>query len=145
MAKFDLTFQAAENEDGITGMISYAALYKQETAERMAKHFIQLIEAIANDPQAPLSSLEMITAKEKEQIVERWGQPAIDCPRDKTIHQLFEEQAERTPELTAAVYEKSRFTYRELNERANRLARILRSEDVRLTSLWVFWQNVLWK
>ncbi|WP_146738286.1 condensation domain-containing protein, partial [Bacillus tropicus] len=67
MAKFDLTFQAAENEDGITGMISYAAaLYKQETAERMAKHFIQLIEAIANDPQAPLSSLEMITAKEKE-------------------------------------------------------------------------------
>nr|AFG19378.1 bacillomycin D synthetase B [Bacillus amyloliquefaciens] len=131
MAKFDLTFQAAENEDGITGMISYAAaLYKQETAERMAKHFIQLIEAIANDPQAPLSSLEMITAKEKEQIVERWGQPAIDCPRDKTIHQLFEEQAERTPEHTAAVYEKSRFTYRELNERANRLARILRSEGV---------------
>ncbi|MFE9943147.1 non-ribosomal peptide synthase/polyketide synthase [Bacillus velezensis] len=131
MAKFDLTFQAAENEDGITGMISYAAaLYKQETAERMAKHFIQLIEAIANDPQAPLSSLEMITAQEKEQIVERWGQPAIDCPRDKTIHQLFEEQAERTPEHTAAVYEKSRFTYRELNERANRLARILRSEGV---------------
>ncbi|MFP3454112.1 AMP-binding protein, partial [Bacillus sp. SIMBA_154] len=125
------TFQAAENEDGITGMISYAAaLYKQETAERMAKQFIQLIEEIANDPQAPLSSLEMITAKEKEQIVERWGQPAIDSPRDKTIHQLFEEQAERTPEHTAAVYEKSRFTYRELNERANRLARILRSEGV---------------
>ncbi|MED1018427.1 non-ribosomal peptide synthase/polyketide synthase [Bacillus atrophaeus] len=131
MAKFDLTFQAAEKEEGITGIISYAtSLYKQETAERMAKHFIQLIEAIASDPQAPLSSLEMITAQEKEQILERWDQPAIDYPRDKTIHQLFEEQAERTPEQVAVVYEESRLTYRELNERANRLARILRSEGV---------------
>ncbi|WP_036723851.1 AMP-binding protein, partial [Paenibacillus forsythiae] len=51
-------------------------------------------------------------------------------PREKTIHQLFEEQAERTPDQAAVVYEGSQLTYRELNERANRLARTLRGKGV---------------
>ncbi len=67
--------------------------------------------------------------QEKTQLPLRTGSKA-EHPREKTIFQLFEEQAERTPDQTALVFEDRRLTYAELNERANRLARTLRAEGV---------------
>ncbi|WP_051775464.1 non-ribosomal peptide synthetase [Paenibacillus tyrfis] len=131
VSKFDLTFSAIEDKEQILCSIEYAtSLYKPETIERMAKHFIQLIDVIASDPQVQLSSLEIITAQEKEQILHAWGETTADYPREKTISQLFEEQADRTPDQVAVVFEEKRLTYSELNEKANRLARTLRAEGV---------------
>ncbi|MCY9520553.1 amino acid adenylation domain-containing protein, partial [Paenibacillus apiarius] len=131
IAKFDLTFSLTEEAEGIAGTIEYArSLYKEETIERMAAHFKQVIDAILSDPQRKLSSIEIISPEEKAQILETFNDTAADYPRDKTIHQLFEEQAERTPDQAAVVYEESQLTYRELNTKANQLARTLRAEGV---------------
>lgn len=59
-----------------------------------------------------------------------YNQTAAEYPREKTIHQLFEEQANRTPDQVAVVYEENQLTYRELNEKANQIARTLQSEGV---------------
>ncbi|MED1913794.1 non-ribosomal peptide synthase/polyketide synthase [Bacillus thuringiensis] len=131
VAKFDLTLSAVENVDSIAFSIEYAdSLYKRETVERMADHFVQLIRDIINDPQTKLSTIEIITTQEIKQILEEWGDTVTDSPQEKMIHQLFEEQVEKTPDQVAVVFEGSQMTYRELNERANRLARVLRAEGV---------------
>ncbi|MVO98369.1 non-ribosomal peptide synthase/polyketide synthase [Paenibacillus lutrae] len=131
-AKFDLTLNASENSEGMTFSIEYAdSLYKRETVERMAHHFVQLLRAIANDPKTKLSAIEIITPEESKMILEVWGDTETDYPRDKTIHQLFEEQVEKTPDQAAVVFEGSEMTYRELNERANRLAHVLRAKGVK--------------
>nr|WP_277344895.1 non-ribosomal peptide synthetase [Paenibacillus thiaminolyticus] len=132
IAKFDLTFSLTEEAEGIAGSIEYAcSLYEEETIERMAGHFKQVLDTILSDPNRKLSSIEIISPEEKAQILETFNDTSADYPRDKTIHQLVEEQAERTPDRAAVVYEGSQLTYRELNTKANRLARTLRAEGVR--------------
>ncbi|TPG88815.1 amino acid adenylation domain-containing protein [Brevibacillus laterosporus] len=136
VSKFDLTWNAVEQAEGIVCSIEYAtSLYKKETVERMGEHFVQLIETIVHDPHATLSSLTIITHQEKEQILAVFNDTTSDYVADKTIHQMFESQVERTPDQVAVIYEGSQLTYRELNERANQLARTLRKEGVQADQL----------
>ncbi|MFC0210898.1 non-ribosomal peptide synthase/polyketide synthase [Paenibacillus chartarius] len=139
-AKFDLTLNAMEQTDGtLSCSMEYAvALYEPDTVARLAKHYTRLIEALADDPEAALASLEIVTEEEKTELLgESAAAPEADTGEDeeRTIPQLFEAQAERTPEHTAVVFENSRLTYRELNERANRLARTLRAAGVEADQL----------
>nr|WP_269671021.1 non-ribosomal peptide synthetase [Paenibacillus sp. 481] len=136
VAKFDLTLEASEDEMGIIFNLEYGTmLYKRATIERMAGHFVQLIDCVVNDPQQPLSSIELVTPAEKEQLLDVFNGTEADYPRDKTIHQLFEDQVKRHPEQVAVVFEQTQLTYRELNERANQLARTLRAEGVKADQL----------
>ncbi|WP_159882458.1 non-ribosomal peptide synthetase [Paenibacillus puerhi] len=132
VAKFDLTLFATVGEHGIACSFEYAtSLFKPETVERMGEHFRQLIRSIVDRPLIKLAALEFLTPKERELILTRFNNTAADFPQDSTIHELIEEQAARTPERTAVVFGNERLTYRELNERANRLARTLRQDGVR--------------
>ncbi|WP_010494699.1 non-ribosomal peptide synthetase [Paenibacillus elgii] len=130
--KFDLTLHAAEVGDELKCSLRYASsLYKRETIERMANHFVRLVEAIADSPQAKLAELEMITTTEIVQICETFNATAADrYPQNKTLYAAFEEQAERTKDRVAVVFEGEQLTYGELNERANRVARVLRVQGV---------------
>ncbi|WP_143088770.1 non-ribosomal peptide synthetase, partial [Paenibacillus algorifonticola] len=131
IAKFDLTLEIAEDADKLACGIEYTtALYTRETAERLAKHFDRLIETVIQTPSATLETLDMMTSEERIQLLTVFNDTDADYPREKTIHVLFEEQAERHPEAVAVEYEDERLTYRELNERANRLARTLRNQGV---------------
>ncbi|NEW06407.1 amino acid adenylation domain-containing protein [Paenibacillus sp. SYP-B3998] len=131
MAKFDLNVTVMESENELICSIEFAtALYKKETVERMAGHFEQLIDAVIGHPQASLAQLQMVTAAEQAQIMDVFNDTAADYPREKTIHELFEEQAGRTPEATAVDFENQQLTYRELNARANQLAWTLRESGV---------------
>ncbi|MED1910401.1 non-ribosomal peptide synthetase [Brevibacillus laterosporus] len=131
VSKFDLSWNAMEESERIVCLVEYAtSLYKKETVERMGLHFIQLIEEIVNDPHAMLSSLGMITHHEKEQILKEFNGTASDYVADQTIQQIFESQVERIPDQMAVVFEDKHLTYRQLNERANQLARTLRTEGV---------------
>src|SRR5882762_8873397 len=56
-----------------------------------------------------------------------WNNTRAEFPKDKCIHELFEEQVERTPDAIAVVFENEQLTYRELDERVNRLARELQA------------------
>ncbi|WP_144028932.1 non-ribosomal peptide synthetase, partial [Paenibacillus tyrfis] len=135
-AKFDLTLQVTETADELVCSVEYAsALYKKETVERMASHLLQFIDVVVNNSEVQLSSIEIVTAQEKEQILKAFNGTSLPYPSEKTIHRLFEEQVERTPEQVAVVFEGSGLTYRELNEKANRLARTLQAQGVQAEQL----------
>ncbi|MBP1176320.1 amino acid adenylation domain-containing protein/non-ribosomal peptide synthase protein (TIGR01720 family) [Paenibacillus sp. PvR133] len=136
MAKFDLTLTAMESSEGLVFSFTYAdSLYKRSTIKRMADHFLQLIKAVVDEPQTKLSEIEIITSQEIEMILDVWGNTAVKYPSEKTIHQLFEEQVEKTPDQVAVVFGDSQITYNELNVRANQLARVLRAEGVQADQL----------
>ncbi|WP_159882308.1 non-ribosomal peptide synthetase [Paenibacillus puerhi] len=130
-ARFELTLTVSENHDRLDCQFEYAAsLYRQKSIERMAAHFERLLTAIVGTPEAAIGSLEMLTSEENEQIRNAFNTEIADYPSDQTIHQLFEEQAARTPDHLAAVFENRKLTYRELNEWANKLARALREAGI---------------
>ncbi|WP_268624671.1 non-ribosomal peptide synthetase [Paenibacillus alvei] len=132
VAKFDLTFHAEQNEEGILCGLGFAtALYARETAGRMGEHFVQLIDAIIAEPNAKLMLLNMMSLQEREQVKLVFNDTITSYPREKTIQHLFEEQAEKSPDAIAVQFGEELLTYRELNERSNRLARTLRGKGVK--------------
>ncbi|WP_259643474.1 non-ribosomal peptide synthetase, partial [Pseudomonas syringae] len=90
----------------------------------------QLIQALEQASTAPLDSLSILPADERERLLVGFNDTALDYPQQQTIHGLFEAQVERTPEALAVVHGEQRLTYRELNEQANRLAHALRKQGV---------------
>lgn len=127
-SKFDLTLFVSEH-GGI--LVEYSTdLFEAETIRRTLGHYQTLLEGIVSNPEQRLSDLPLLTGKERQQLLVEWNQTASDYPRDKCIHQLFEAQVARTPEAVAVVFENEQLTYRELNQRANQLARHLQAHGV---------------
>nr|UXB95126.1 non ribosomal peptide synthetase [Pseudomonas syringae] len=89
-----------------------------------------LVHALEQTPQAPLNSLPILPAAEREQLLVGFNDTKLDYPQQQTIHGLFEAQVERTPQAIAVVHGERRLTYRELNEQANRLAHALCKQGV---------------
>ncbi|ACK67643.1 amino acid adenylation domain protein [Rippkaea orientalis PCC 8801] len=126
IAKFDLTLSMAETEKGLAGDWEYNTdLFERKTIERMIGHFQVLLEGIVNHPQEKIGQLPLLTEAEKQQILGEWNDTKADYPKEKCIHQLFEEQVERTPDAVAVVYEDQQLTYLQLNQKANQLAHYL--------------------
>ncbi|SFJ93142.1 amino acid adenylation domain-containing protein, partial [Paenibacillus sp. UNC496MF] len=136
IAKFDLMLAAMEGEKVIHCSFEYStALFKEETVQRMIGHLEQILRTAASEPNGRIDDMPLLTEEEKRQILHDFNQTQSEYPRDKTIHQLFEEQVEKTPDNVSVVFEDKRLTYRELNVRANQLARVLRSKGVQADSL----------
>ncbi|MDJ1181650.1 non-ribosomal peptide synthetase [Roseofilum casamattae] len=130
--KFDITLLMEETETGLIGYWEYNTdLFDAATIERMMGHFQTLLEAIAVNPEARVEELPLLTATERHQLLVEWNDTFAEYPQEKCIHQLFEEQVERSPDAVAVVFEDERLTYRELNDRANQLAHYLQSLGVR--------------
>mgnify|MGYP005834128821 CR=1 FL=1 len=130
-AKFDLTLSAIENEAGIDLNLQYCSkLYNRETAQRLTGHFVNILKEILKNPEVSLAEVAMLSEEEKQQLLFEFNSTKAEYPKDKTIHQLFEEQVERTPDDMAVVFEDKQLTYRELNEKANLLAHALREKGV---------------
>ncbi|MGF7531392.1 lichenysin non-ribosomal peptide synthetase LicA [Bacillus paralicheniformis] len=131
-AKFDLTLTAAEEDGLLVFEMEYnTALFKHESLERWRGYWVNLLEAVAENPDARLSELSLLDEAEKRRIVQNWNETKLDVPEDKTVHELFEAQVLRTPDRGAAVYNGVKWTYKELNARANRLARLLIEKGAR--------------
>ena len=96
----------------------------------MLGHFETLLEGIVADPDRRLSELPLLTGAERQQLLVEWNRTEAPYPKDWCLHELFEEQVERTPDATAVVFEDRRLTYRQLNQRANQLARYLQKLGV---------------
>jgi len=125
--QFDVTLQMAEVGDTLLGSFKYNVdLFDADTIARMQGHFRTLLEGIAADPDRRLSNLPLLTDAERYQLIVAWNNTQSDYPRDRCVHQLFEAQAARTPDATAAIFESGALTYRELNQRSNQLAHYLR-------------------
>ncbi|MCY8121175.1 surfactin non-ribosomal peptide synthetase SrfAA [Bacillus spizizenii] len=124
IAKFDLTMQARETDEGIELDLDYSTkLFKQSTADRLLNHFARLLEDAVAEPEKQISEYKLLSEEEAASQIQQFNPGRTPYPKDKTIVQLFEEQAAKTPDHPALQYEGKSLTYRELNERANRLAR----------------------
>jgi amino acid adenylation domain-containing protein len=120
---FDLTVYLWEEGDGLAGQIEYNTdLFNRSTVVRMHTHLQTLIEGIIRDPQDNLSNYPLLDEAERRQLLVGWNDTAVEYPRDTCLHDLFEEQVQRTPEAVAVAYGDRTLTYRELNARANQLA-----------------------
>lgn len=126
VAKFDLTFTMAEEENGFGGVIEYNCdLFERSTIERMAEHWQTLVRSATNDPHQRVWDLDAIPPAERS-LIDSWNQTAAPYPREKTITTLFEEQVSKTPRRVALRDEKYQVTFEELDRRANRIAHWLR-------------------
>ncbi|MBE9125473.1 MULTISPECIES: non-ribosomal peptide synthetase [unclassified Coleofasciculus] len=131
-AKFDLTLSITETEQGLRGVLEYATdLFDEETITRMAGHFQTLLEGIIANPQQKVSQFPILTEAEQHQLLVEWNNTQTDYPKDKSIHQLFEEQVDKTPDAVAVVLDNQKLTYQELNNRANQLAHYLQRMGVK--------------
>jgi amino acid adenylation domain-containing protein len=146
-SKFDMTFFIYEKGDDVYFHLEYyTGIFKEETIKRLVSHFKNVIKAAIEEPAVKLKDIDIISLEEKTQLLYEFNDTAKTFPEDKTIHQLFEEQAERTPDYIALVGDKGEgekgrrgegkkdafgvmhFTYRELKKASNRLANYLYEE-----------------
>lgn len=105
-------------------------LFDPGTIERLVGHYQHLLESILADPTQKIATLSLLTEAEYHQLLVEWNDTSVKYARNKCIHELFEEQAKRTPENIAVVFRNEQLTYRELNEQADKLACYLRELGV---------------
>ncbi|MFP4347796.1 MAG: amino acid adenylation domain-containing protein [Desulfococcaceae bacterium] len=123
ISKFDITFNFAENEAGLSGEIEYNTdLFVEDRIRRMIGHFQTLAASVIGEPERPVDELDILPPWERNRLLHEFNDTARPFPEDRTIHGLFEDQAEQTPDQTALIFEDTELSYRELNRAANRVA-----------------------
>ncbi|WP_418904163.1 amino acid adenylation domain-containing protein [Moorena producens] len=130
-AKFDLILSMREASQGLQGVWEYNSdLFTSKTIQRLHHHFQTLLKGIVANPDQLISELPLLTEAEQQQLLAQWSQAHRDYPGDSSIHHLFEQQVERTPDAVALVFGEQQVSYRELDRRANQLAHYLQSQGV---------------
>ncbi|MEG5000413.1 amino acid adenylation domain-containing protein [Microcoleus sp. B4-D4] len=120
-----------DSSEGISGMVIYSAdLFDEATIARLIGHFQTLLESIVANPEQRIGNLQYLSAKERYHLLVECNNTQADYPQDLCIHQLFEMQADRTPDAVALVFGEERVTYQQLNLRSNQLARYLQKMGV---------------
>ncbi len=121
--KFDLELDLSEEEGRIEGVLSYAtSLFDLSTMERQVGYLHAVLQAMVVDPQQKVGEIDILAQAERRLLLEIWNATEAAYPEALCIHQLFEQQVEKTPKATALVYQEQTLSYAELNARANRLA-----------------------
>jgi amino acid adenylation domain-containing protein len=130
-AKFELDLSIVEAGGEIYGTLVYAAeLYEGWRMRRLLGHLEQALEEMAAERNSRVMALRLLSENEWQEVIVDWNQTAAAYPRDRNMHDLFEQQVELTPDTLAVVYEGKHLTYNELNRRANQLAHYLREMGV---------------
>ena len=125
---FDLTLDMREIGRSMYGELKYdASLFERVTIERMVANLQALLDGILAGPEQRISELPVVSAPERSMLIEEWNRTAADFPRDRCFIELFGERARAHPDAIAATFGDEALTYAELDARANRLARHLRS------------------
>lgn len=131
-AKFDVFLSMMDTDSGLTGTLEYNTdLFNANTIARMLGHFQTLLESIAANPERKISELPLLTFTERQTLLLEWNNTSVDYPTNVCIHQLFEQQVEKTPEAIALIFENQQLTYRQLNNRANKIAHYLQQLGVK--------------
>jgi natural product biosynthesis luciferase-like monooxygenase protein/amino acid adenylation domain-containing protein len=132
--KFDLTdlgLSITQTGQGLSCILEYNCnLFEPETITYLFNRWQILLEGLIANPQVYLSDLPLLTDDERECLLVAWNATRMAYPQEYCIHQLFEQQAERTPDAVALVFEEQHLTYGQLNGRANQLAHHLQKLGV---------------
>ncbi|HYO56981.1 amino acid adenylation domain-containing protein, partial [Archangium sp.] len=128
--KFDLALLMVDHEDGLVGVCDYSTdLFEEQTIRRMLGHLKTLLEGVAANVEQRLSKLPLLSEEEKQQVLVEWN--ATETPvRVACLHELFEEQARRTPDAVAVAFEGTQLSYQQVERYANQLAHYLRERGV---------------
>ena len=120
-----------------------ASLFKEESIRTLVERYEYILSQAVEDLNKKLTDFTIITEIEKEKIIHEFNNTTRDYPHNKTIHQLFEEQAQKTPEKTAIVYRNREVTYSSLNKEANKLANyLIATQDIKPdTLIGLFMEN----
>ena len=131
-AKFDLTLLLREANGTIVGELDYAAsLFDPDAIRRYADHLRRLLEGMVAKEWEIVDRLDLLSRKEREQVLYQWNDTGVEYPSSKRIHELFADQTEKTPQAVAVEYEGRQLTYAKLNRQANQLAHYLQILGVR--------------
>src|SRR5262249_5505501 len=99
VSKVDLTLSMFNTPLGLSSAVQYSTdLFDTGTIERLMRHYVTLLESMARDSEQRISELTLLTAVEREQVVGEWNLTAEDYGVERCLHELFAEQARRTPE-----------------------------------------------
>ena len=141
VSRFDLSLALSEQGGELGGGLEYSTdLFDRTTMARLAGHLIHLLAAVADDPSRRVAAIELLSPAERQQVAVELNDTAADLSAvfggsgdaEPLLHRWIERQAALTPGATAVVGENESLTYRELDARANRLARRLRRLGVRV-------------
>ncbi|MCP5051184.1 MAG: amino acid adenylation domain-containing protein [bacterium] len=123
ISKFDLTLAAIETNKELLFSFEYCVkLFKKETLQRFIVFFKNIVSSILANPGKRISDMEIIPGEEKKQLLYDFNNTNAEYPKDKTVHELFERQVEKTPAGTAVIFEDIQLTYEELNRQINRIS-----------------------
>ncbi len=106
------------------------ALFNEQHIQRLITHLQVLLQSIVHNPQLCLGEVSSLLPEEKTTLLTTWNQTQAPFPRNKTIHQLFAEQVEKTPDQVALIFEEQALTYQDLNRKANQVAHYLQGLGV---------------
>ena len=130
-SKFDIAMEVKEEKGRFSFTLEYrTGLFREETIKSMARHFVNILYSVVENPYQEIKDIKMISRDETRQLIYDFNQTKLYFPQDKTIHGIFEEQVKENPEGIAVVFEGEKVTYRELNNKANQIAAILRNKGV---------------
>ncbi|HXM71028.1 MAG TPA: amino acid adenylation domain-containing protein, partial [Thermoanaerobaculia bacterium] len=127
VSRYDLTLIVAETAPGLRLTFEYnAELFDPSSVVRWAGNLERLLEAVAADPERCISCLPLLADAERAAVLWEWNDTEREVADGRLLHQLFERQAAASPDRLAVVFEGEHLTYRQLDDRANRLAHYLR-------------------
>ncbi|MGF9819232.1 amino acid adenylation domain-containing protein [Brevibacillus agri] len=125
-SKIDIAMFVKDFGEELKVIIEYNSdLFDNESMKRLLNHYLLLLKSVLVNPEQQIELVSFISDVELRQVLVEWNQKDSKYPDDKCIHELFEEQVERTPDRVALAFEDKQLTYRELNQRANKLANYL--------------------
>jgi amino acid adenylation domain-containing protein len=112
-----------------------AYLLEQAYIQEIRDQFEHVLLQIVNGQAGTLSNIKLLTPEQEHQLLKEFNNTYAAYPKDKSIVDLFEEQAAKTPEVTALIFENQRLSYKELNQRSNQLAHYLQKQGVKAETL----------
>lgn len=131
-SQVDLTLTVLDEGTGLHCILQYSTdLFLRSTVERMSGHLLSILHAVTGHPDLAIGQIPLLTGEESSLILDEWNTTETPYPSDLCLHQLVERQAAATPDSIAVTDGNRQLTYRELNERANRLARFLAGQGAK--------------
>lgn len=135
-AKMDMVMEATEIGDKISFILEYNTdLFMKETVERIAKHFSNILESVSNNSDIKISEIDILSEEERNLILNDFNNTTTEYPRDKAIHEIFEEEVAKNPNNIAIVHNDKKMTYTELNDKANAVAHLLKKKGIKADDL----------
>ncbi|KUP38504.1 non-ribosomal peptide synthetase [Bacillus halotolerans] len=104
--------------------------FEKDTIEQITRHYTSILNSLAKQPEMMLSSIPMLSETELQQLLTEFNDTKTPYPHNEMVSRWFEVQADQRPDHDAVIFGNERYTYRQLNERANQLARTLRTKGV---------------